>query len=55
MKISTMIAILQNVMEKTGDVEMQGTCWNCQRNDLEISVLEDEEKYVSISVSEPEE
>ena len=54
MKITEMIAILQDIMTRTGDVEMQGTCWNCERDDLEITVLEDNENYVSISVGDLE-
>jgi len=54
MKISRMIAILQKIMEQTGDVEMQGTCFNCERDDLEITVLGGNDGYVSIAVGDEE-
>lgn len=55
MKISEMIDVLQDVMKRTGDVEMQGVCWNCTKDDLGITVLEDaSNNYVAISLSDEE-
>jgi hypothetical protein len=54
MKISHMIAILQDVMTRTGDVEIEGACENCTTSTAgdSISVMEDPENhFVCIEVN----
>jgi hypothetical protein len=51
MKISEMIAVLDGIMLRTGDVKMDGVCWECQTTGLQITVLEDGcNDYVAISL-----
>jgi len=55
MKISEMIEVLQDVMTRTGDVKMDGVCFECQSEGLQVTILEDaSNNYVAVSLGSEE-